>query len=71
VTIRDYGVGLGDTKNNPQGYGLGNIAARLKDIGGRAKIENAEPGPGVQVILDLPLRDGKNLSHGKNKSGHR
>ena len=50
IHVHDNGKGL-DIKK-PQGYGMGNMAKRMQDIGGSMKIENMD---GAHLIFSMPI----------------
>ena len=53
ITIRDTGRGF-DPAARPQGHGLGNTAARVREIGGSYDLDSA-PGRGTSIMIVCPL----------------
>lgn len=56
ITVRDTGRGF-DAAGIDRRHGLGNLAGRLKEIGGTCSIESA-PGKGTCVVLSCPVSKG-------------
>jgi len=54
VSISDNGVGFSPTGGQPQGYGLANMEARAKRLGGALRVL-AKAGEGTQVIVEFSL----------------
>lgn len=61
LEIEDDGRGLNRDVGRPGQDGLGNLTARLSRIGGRVDVAS-EPGRGVLVIFDVPLKTENNQS---------
>ena len=55
VTVRDDGKGIGETVAELQpgsiGMGIGGMRQRVKEFGGELRIENANPGTLVEVVI--------------------
>jgi two-component system sensor histidine kinase UhpB len=54
LTVRDRGRGI--AAGQRPGSGIRGIRERAGLVGGSVVIRNADPGPGVEVRLDLPIR---------------
>ena len=54
VHIHDDGVGFSTTIGPPQGYGLANMEARAKRLGGMLRVQS-KSGEGTQVIAEFSL----------------
>ena len=55
IGIEDDGRGFDPGRNNNgSGYGLKNIAGRMKDIGGYCDIQSSQ-GAGTRLMLAIPL----------------
>ncbi len=54
VSILDDGIGFSLTSNQPRGYGLANMDARAKKLGGMLRVQST-PGQGTQVTAEFPL----------------
>ena len=54
LRVRDYGLGL--APGEPAGTGMRGMGERAALIGAELTIANAQPGPGCEVRLDIPIR---------------
>lgn len=54
VTIQDNGVGFSTAVGQPRGYGLTNMEARAKKLGGSLRV-HSKPGGGTQVTAEFSL----------------
>lgn len=54
VTIQDDGVGFSLAVGQPRGYGLTNMEARAKKLGGSLRVQS-KPGGGTQVTAEFSL----------------
>jgi two-component system, NarL family, sensor kinase len=54
VSISDDGIGFSPTSGHPRGYGLANMEARAKRLGGALRVL-AKAGEGTQVIVEFSL----------------
>lgn len=54
VSIHDDGIGFSSVDGQPRGYGLANMEARAKRLGGTLKLQS-RPGEGTQVIAEFSL----------------
>ena len=54
VTIQDDGVGFSLAVGQPRGYGLTNMEARAKKLGGSLRVQS-KPGGGTQVTTEFSL----------------
>ncbi len=57
LIVGDNGVGLSSKRKRRGGSGLGNMAARAKQISAAFTLESA-PGKGTTVLVDVPLKKG-------------
>ena len=55
MTIRDDGRGFDSSARNPGHHGLGNMAERIKTLGGTFAIDSS-PGKGTCLMVQLPKR---------------
>jgi signal transduction histidine kinase len=55
ITIRDNGRGF-DLASHPTGHGLGNTAARIREIGGTCVLDSS-PDRGTSTVITCPLPD--------------
>jgi two-component system sensor histidine kinase UhpB len=53
LMVRDYGLGL--PRNETAGAGIRGMRERAALIGARLEVRNADPGPGTEVRLEVPL----------------
>ena len=53
ITIRDTGRGF-DLASHPEGHGLGNTAARIREIGGTCVLDSS-PDRGTSTVITCPL----------------
>jgi len=58
LEIEDDGRGMSTAPGSPGQDGLSNLAARMRQIGGRCEVA-AEPGRGVLIWFEIPLGNGK------------
>ena len=56
--ITDNGCGMNPGQPNPSGNGLANMQERLRQIGGRMKLES-KPGAGTTVLLEAKIKGAK------------
>jgi two-component system, NarL family, sensor kinase len=54
VSISDDGIGFSTAAGQPRGYGLANMEARAKKLGGMLRIQST-PGEGTHVITEFSL----------------
>lgn len=54
VSIKDDGIGFSTAAGQPRGYGLANMEARAKQLGGKLWIQS-ETGEGTQVTAEFSL----------------
>lgn len=54
LIVEDDGVGFRTDTLHEQGYGLRNMDARARKLGGRLAVRS-EPGHGTRIVCDLPL----------------
>lgn len=54
VSIHDDGVGFSAEAGRPRGYGLVNMEARAKRLGGALRVQS-KPGEGTQVVAEFSL----------------
>ncbi len=57
LIVGDNGVGFSSKRKRRGGHGLGNMAARAKQISAAFALESA-PGKGTTVLVDVPLKKG-------------
>lgn len=57
LIVGDNGVGFSSKRKQRGGHGLGNMAARAKQISATFTLESA-PGKGTTVLVDVPLQKG-------------
>jgi signal transduction histidine kinase len=57
LIIGDNGVGFSTKRKRRAGHGLGNMAARAKQISATFALETA-PGKGTRVLVNVPLKKG-------------
>ena len=57
LIIGDDGVGFSYKRKRRVGHGLGNMAARAKQISATFTLQSA-PGKGTSVLVDVPLKKG-------------
>jgi PAS domain S-box-containing protein len=59
VKVRDDGKGIVDgvveLRAGSTGVGIGGMSERVKDLGGKLKLTNANPGTLVEVIIPIPV----------------
>lgn len=61
VTVRDNGIGFNPKAVSGLGYGLTNMAARAKRVGGRLLVDS-RPKRGTRIVFDLP----RESEHGRS-----
>jgi two-component system NarL family sensor kinase len=54
VSIHDDGIGFSTAVGRPRGYGLANMEARAKRLGGALRVQS-KTGEGTQVIAEFSL----------------
>lgn len=57
LIIGDNGIGFSTKRKRRAGHGLGNMAARAKQVSATFTLESA-PGKGTSVLVDVPLKKG-------------
>jgi signal transduction histidine kinase len=57
LIIGDNGIGFSVKRKRRAGHGLGNMAARAKEISATFTLKSV-PGKGTNVLVDVPLKKG-------------